>query len=173
MEHDEIPKPTLLSRIASRLIKVLGEPHYTYNFKLPLPCCEWCRSQDEMSERQRLKLDKRIAVLEGQVALLREYSSSNELGKPFDLKLEAALKIFDHTMNAFLKQEYIITDPTNITRAFNVAFEAVERITSTRVVRHYPIDEEVAFEKAMRSPVVARSSLRQNGQKPYVSPSLD
>ncbi len=173
MEHDEIPKPTLLSRIASRLIKGLGEPHYTYRFKLPLPCCEWCRSQDGISVRQRLELDKRIAVLEGQAALLTENSRSDESGATFDLKLEAALKIFDHTMNAFLKQEYIITDPTNITRAFSLAFEEVEKITSTRVVRRNPIEGEAPFEKALRSAVVARPLVHQNGQKPFVSRSLD
>ncbi len=169
---NDIPKPTLLSRIASHLTRSLGEPHYTYKFKLPLACCDWCRSRDEISKRQRLELDKRIAVLEGHVALLGENLRSDELGETFDLKLEAALKIFDHAMNAFLKQEYVITDPTNITRTFSAAFEAVEKLTSTHVVRRYPIDEEVAFEKAMRSAVVARSSLRQNGQKPYVSPPL-
>lgn len=170
---NDIPKPTLLSRIACRLTKILGEPHYTYKFKLPLPCCDWCRSRGEISERQRLELDKRIAVLEGQVALLRKRSKSDELGETFDLKLEAALKIFDHAMNAFLKQEYVITDPTDITRAFNAAFEAVEKLTSIHIVRRDPVDEDVAFEKAMRSAVVARSSLRQNGQKPFVTQSLD
>ena len=170
---NDIPKPTLLSRIASRLTKSLGEPHYTYKFKLPLPCCDWCRSRDEISGRQRLELDRRIAVMEGQVAPLRESSRSDELGESFDLKLETALKIFDHAMNAFLKQEYVITDPTNIMRAFSAAFEAVEKLTSTHAVRRYPIDEEMALEEAMRSAVVARSSLRQNGQKLFVPPSLD
>lgn len=168
---NEIPKPTLLSRIVSRLTKSWGEQYYTYKFKLPLPCCDWCKSRDEISERQKRELDKRIAILEGQVALLRENSRPDEFRKTFDLKLETALKIFDHVMNAFLKQEYVITDPTNITRAFSAAFEAVEKLTSTHAVRRNPIDEEMGLEKAMRSAVVARSSLRQNGQKPYVSPS--
>lgn len=104
-------------------------------------------------------------------SLFRQIDFDARLGYSLGLNSWGSPRSRFSAMNAFLKREYVITDPTNITRAFSAAFEVADKLTSTHAVRHYPIDEEMALEKAMRSAVVARSSLRQNGQKPYVSPS--
>ena len=163
-----MPRPTLFSRLLRRISIRLGQPYYTYVFRLPLPCCEWCKSQNEIAERKSRGLNDQIAQLEQRLATLEANTESGQSSEAFKLKMEAALKIFDHATTAFLKQEYIITNPVEMTHAFKAAYEAVDELVSKHKRRSGRVTKEEAFEQSMRDALVARSSLRRNGHKPDV-----
>ena len=164
---NDMPKPTLLSRILSRLSKRLGQPYYTYVFRLPLPCCDWCKSQNEIAEREKRELDNRIAQLEQRIAILEEGAEFGQSSEAFKLKMEAALTIFDHATTAFLKQEYIITSPVEITHAFEAAFDVVDKLVKTHKRGPSGVNGDESSEHSMRDALVARSTLARNGHKPH------
>ena len=129
----------------------------TVNIKVPAPCCKWCDIQCKALAQRTENLEQRVAESEGR-------STVDHSLAVFNAKLEAAVRLFDHAVNADARRGYFVTDPVALTEVFRTAFEVVESVTGNPKPGGPPEGAKL-LKAALNEIFVPMSSLDGHGEK--------
>ena len=127
----------------------------TVNIKVPAPCCKWCNIQYKSLAQWTENLEELVAELESR-------STVDQSLAVFNTKLDAAVRLFDHTMNADARGGYFVGDPVMFTQLFKAAFEVVESVFGD--AKTSGSEEAKRFKTALSEVFVPMSSVHRNGK---------
>lgn len=143
------------------MFSMFRKEYDTLNLKWPRKCCQWCTEQTQGLDRNLKEVEERLAELDHNVA----YDRSLAITK---LKMEGALQLFNHAVNAEARRGFWITNGTTLVQVFAAAYRAVE--TAIRTARDddwikAPIKDAGAFEATVNGTRIPETAASKNGSR--------